>query len=89
MAQTLGLPGPEGTPDSSGRALVARPAKRPDESGRDRHECLRHRVTSQAASNLIPFPARLGHLKKNGKTPGYGVNETIGRALIEVGTRRL
>jgi hypothetical protein len=46
-------------------------------------------VTSQAASNLIPFPARLGHLKKNGKTPGYGVNETIGRTVIEVGTRRL
>jgi hypothetical protein len=57
-------------------------------------------VTSQAASNLIPFPARLGHLKKNGKTLSYGVNETIGRALapvlrdinpnvIEVGTRRL
>jgi hypothetical protein len=57
-------------------------------------------MTSQAASNLVSFPARLGHLKKNGKTLGYGVNETIGRAfapllcdinpsVIEVGTRRL
>jgi hypothetical protein len=57
-------------------------------------------VTSQAASNLVSFPARLGHLQKNGKTLGYGVDKAIGRALapflcdinpnvIEVGTRRL
>ena len=63
-------------------------------------DVIAHRMTSQAASNLVSFPARLGHLKKNGKTPGYGVNETIGRAfapllcdinpsVIEVGTRRL
>jgi len=44
-------------------------------------DVIAHRMTSQAASNLVSFPARLGHLKKNGRTPGYGVNETIGRAL--------
>jgi hypothetical protein len=64
------------------------------------NDVIAHGVTAQTASNLVSFPARLGHLKKNGKTPGYGVNETIGRALapflcdmnpnvIEVGTRRL
>ena len=63
-------------------------------------DVLAHRVTSQAASNFVSFPDRLGHLKQNGKTLGYGVNETIGRAfapllcdinpsVIEVGTRRL
>jgi hypothetical protein len=41
VAQTLSLPGPEGTPDSSGRALE-HAGRRPDESGRGRHECLRY-----------------------------------------------
>jgi hypothetical protein len=56
-------------------------------------------VTSQTLSDFVPFPARPGHPKENGKALGDGVNEAIGRTLapflsdinpnvIEVGARR-
>jgi hypothetical protein len=50
--QTFSLPGPEGTPDSSGRALE-HAGRRPDESGRGRHECLRYMAH---AANVKSFP---------------------------------